>query len=716
MARISRFTPIGEIPVVVLDTETTGLDVTSCRLVQISAVRVVGATVARDQTFDRLVNPGVPIPPQASAVHGVTDAMVATAPSFAAIRAELDRFTADAVLVGQSIGFDLAVLLRETHAAGLAWRQPQFLDTKLLAAALDGEARELGLDALAARLGVAIADRHHALADALVTAEIFVRLLPRLIEAGVRTLGDAEARCNAQLRIRARQDDQGWYDTTSLRPPDSFQSGQDAPALVQLDSFAYRYRVEHVLSGAPTVVSPSMRLTDAIALLVDGGQRALFAGDAASGRVDGIVTPGDVLTAIARGGPAALDAKLESLMSAPVVTVPHDAFIYQALARMRRLGIGQVAVEDASRRVVGTLSLRDLLQNDASRAAALGDSLSTAPTPRALAAVRAELPALVLQLIANEVPAGEIAAVLGAELRELLARTAVLAEKRMEAEGSRRPPVSYALLALGRVGRGESLLGAELEHALVFASGTPDGPEAAWFAALAAHVADVLRDAGVSVADGGVASAEPAWCRSLEGWGAAVTGWARRPETLPDGAVRFLDFRLAYGDQDLADDLRRLILDAAGGPTGLARALTPARRADGVAPASVPGGGAERRPAANGGTMDDPVLSGLARVEDAARALAVAARIPALSTAERLAEACSRTGLPRRTADELTEVHERLLAALLAQQGRDLAAGRPPSNRVDRTELDDAAGAALDAAIAHTERVGDVVRMALALV
>jgi signal-transduction protein with cAMP-binding, CBS, and nucleotidyltransferase domain len=180
-----------------------------------------------------------------------------------------------------------------------------------------------------------------------------------------------------------------------------------------------------------------------------------------------------------------------------------------------------------------------------------------------------------------------------------------------------------------------------------------------------------------------------------------VARWAAGSEPLSKAAARFLDFRLAYGDRDLADDLRRVVFDAAGGPRGLAHALVPGRRVDG------------------GGTSTagvDPVLAGMARIEDAARALAVAARIAALSTAERLAEACSRTGLPRRTADELTELHERLLAALLAQQGRDLAAGRPPSYRVDHAELDGAARAELDAAVGHTAGVGDVVRMALALV
>src|SRR5262245_33310864 len=264
MPRVSRFTPLSEIQAVVVDTETTGLDVATCRLVQISGVRFAGGAVLRNETFDRLVNPEMSIPRQAVAVHGITDAMVAAAPTFAAIKPDFDRFLGDAVIVGQSIGFDLAVLFREVQLAGMPWRPVQFLDTKLLAAALDPAARELTLDALAARLGVTVSARHPPLGDALVTPEIFARLIPLLTQAGVRTLGDAQARSNAQTRIRARHADQGWYDTTSVRPPDAFESGSDAQVFVRLDNLVYRYRVEHLMNRTPVIVSPATTIGDAI--------------------------------------------------------------------------------------------------------------------------------------------------------------------------------------------------------------------------------------------------------------------------------------------------------------------------------------------------------------------------------------------------------------------------------------------------------------------
>jgi CBS domain-containing protein len=697
MPRVSRFTPLGELPAVVLDSETTGLDVTTCRLVQISAVRVLEGKVRHEQTFDRLVNPEMPIPPTSTTVHGITDEMVADAPTFAQIKPDLDAFLGEAVLVGQSVGFDLAVLLRETQLTGLTWRQPQFLDTKLLAAALDPDKREFGLDALAARLGVPITDRHQALGDALVTAEIFARLLPRLAEAGVRTLGDAEARSNAQTRIRARHADQGWYDSNSLRPPDAFESGNDAPSLQRLDTFAYRYRLEHVMSPAPVVVAPATPLIEAIRLMAAGKTQSVIAGDPGSGRIDGIVTQTDVVNVVARAGAEGLVAKLEEVMTSPVATMPPDAFVYRALARMQRLGISQLPVADANGRILGMLSLRDLLREEAPQAVVLGDRMSTAASPRALAAARSELPGLARQLLGDDVGAPEVATVIAAELRELLARATVLAEKRMEAEGAGRPPVPYAVLALGRVGRGECLVDTELEHAIVFASGDAGGFEAQWFTTFGDHLCEVLRAADAAVQPGRANAADPTWRRSLEDWRLEVARWALEPDSSTTNAARFFDFRLAYGDADLADDLRRLALETAAASPRLARALAPQR--------SLPM--AEK--------AVDLAAAGLVPIEAAARALAVAAQLSVVSTAERLSEACSHTGLSRQTADELTELHETLLGVLLAQQSRD-GGSNGGSRQIELDELETTLRAEVQAALARAAHVDGVVRMALALV
>ena len=696
MPRPSRLTDLARMDAVVIDTETTGLDVIQARIIEISGVRFANGRVLADQTFDALVNPGVPIPPASMAVHGITDEMLADAPGFADVKPAFDAFRGDAVLIGQSIGFDLAILLRETRRLGERWQPPRFLDTKLLAAALDPQSAELGLDELAALLGVTQSDRHRALGDALVTAEIFARLLPRLAAAGVRTIADAEARANAQTRIRARQTSEGWYDATSIEAIDAGESMADAATLARLDAIPYRHRLEQVMRPAP-IVPPSMTIGDAIALLLAQDTGAVLAGDAVVGRADGIVTGRDLLAALTAGGAAALTHKLETVMSQPVSTMAPDALLHRALARMQRLGVRRLAVADTSGRVVGLLSLRDLLAGPGADALALDDRLEAARSPRELAAARDGLPALVRALRADGVAAAEIAAVVSVDLRELLARAAAQAEKRMEGRGEGRPPVPYALLALGRLGRGECLLAPEHAHAIVFASGGDNGQEAAWFAAFAALLVDILREAGALGHSAAPSAADGAWCRSLEGWRLALSAWASDPPADLGGVAALLDFTFVHGDGDLADELRDVTVTIAGAGAPLVRALVP------TAPP----------PAPTGPRID--LGDALGAFEAAGRVLAVASHIVARPTATRLAEAASLTGMSRATVDDLTGSHARLLELVLAQQDADAAAGMVPSLSLDPARLDDDARRALQPLLAHAARLGDVVRAALAL-
>ncbi len=169
-------TLIDDLPVVILDTETTGLDVANDRIVSIGAVRMQGRVAYPHVTLDRLVNPGIPIAARSVAVHGITDAMVADAPGLSELHSEVTAFLAGCVLAGHNIGFDRALLQAECARAGLPWSDPPTLDTGHLMAALYPEMTDLSLDAIADRLGVEARGRHTALGDCLVTAEIFSRL------------------------------------------------------------------------------------------------------------------------------------------------------------------------------------------------------------------------------------------------------------------------------------------------------------------------------------------------------------------------------------------------------------------------------------------------------------------------------------------------------------------------------------------------------------
>jgi len=136
--------------------------------------------------------------------HGISDAMVAGKPPIGTVLPWFHRYAHDAVLVAHNAAFDMAFLHRAEDDAGVTFDHP-VLDTLLLSAVLHDHTAEHTLDAIAARFGIALADRHQALGDAMGTARILLRMLDLLEAAGITTLGAALAACERATALRRRQ-------------------------------------------------------------------------------------------------------------------------------------------------------------------------------------------------------------------------------------------------------------------------------------------------------------------------------------------------------------------------------------------------------------------------------------------------------------------------------------------------------------------------------
>ena len=185
---------------VVVDTETTGLKTHRDAIVQIGAVRIADGKLIAGDSFERLVNPGRPIPAASTRFHGITDDMVARAPDIDEILGEFMEFAGDAALIGHNIAFDLAFMER-TRAI-----ENPTLDTMLLSLGAFPDRRGHTLEDLAKHYDEPVRDRHTALGDADLTARLFLRLLPDLARVGVESFGDARSLCeDAARRISALQ-------------------------------------------------------------------------------------------------------------------------------------------------------------------------------------------------------------------------------------------------------------------------------------------------------------------------------------------------------------------------------------------------------------------------------------------------------------------------------------------------------------------------------
>ncbi|TIT15988.1 MAG: 3'-5' exonuclease [Mesorhizobium sp.] len=180
-------TPLIAIAAAAVDTETTGPDATKARVVQIGAIGIAHGKVVRESQLALLIDPGEAIPPEASLVHGITDADVDGAGSFPDAWAQFQEFVGDRILVGHSIGFDLAVLERECRRASLPWAKPRALCVRLLATIANPNLADHSLETIAAWLRLEIAGRHSALGDAIAAGDIFAGLIPELRKRNIRT-------------------------------------------------------------------------------------------------------------------------------------------------------------------------------------------------------------------------------------------------------------------------------------------------------------------------------------------------------------------------------------------------------------------------------------------------------------------------------------------------------------------------------------------------
>lgn len=168
--------------IIMIDTETTGREFAEDRIIELAVVKGRNGRIVSRDTW--LINPGRPIPPDSTAVHGICDADVIDKPAFAAVCAEILERLAGAIPAAYNATFDRGFLLAEvkralrTGSLDVPATRPRvvWLDPLVWARLVFSEEKSRKLSAVAELLGVELEHAHRATADAEAALLVMYKL------------------------------------------------------------------------------------------------------------------------------------------------------------------------------------------------------------------------------------------------------------------------------------------------------------------------------------------------------------------------------------------------------------------------------------------------------------------------------------------------------------------------------------------------------------
>jgi len=175
-----------------LDFEATGLDFARDRVISFGVVPISRGRIEVGEAAYQLVDPGDrPPSPESITVHGIRPVDLREAPSLKTARTNLARALDRRFLIAWYAGVEAAFLSSWFGGDTRRWKRTTIDVRDMLLASEGSSVRGLSLSMAAERFGIPVADPHHALDDALVTAQLFLVLAHRMGERdGVRTIGD----------------------------------------------------------------------------------------------------------------------------------------------------------------------------------------------------------------------------------------------------------------------------------------------------------------------------------------------------------------------------------------------------------------------------------------------------------------------------------------------------------------------------------------------
>ena len=288
------------------------------------------------------------------------------------------------------------------------------------------------------------------------------------------------------------------------------------------------------------------------------------------GRHIGIVTDTDLRNRVIAQG-LETGISIATIMSSPLSMIPEQLSVFEAMLEMMQKKLKHLAVQDGSGEVIGTITSRDLLAAQGQSPLFIVREIASAISRTELKEQQDRIPGLVQNLISSGAKAENVTRLIATVSDAILQR---LIEIALEQNGP--PPVPFVFMIMGSEGRREQTLKTDQDNAIIFQDVSEERLSTVknYFLSLGETVCTWLDEIGYAFCEGGVMAMNPNWCQPLSAWCDKFSDWihSAEAEDLLHSSI-FFDFRGAYGEFSLIDQLQRHLFDSLKGWSGFFRHL-----------------------------------------------------------------------------------------------------------------------------------------------
>ncbi|MCK5137539.1 MAG: cache domain-containing protein [Bacteroidales bacterium] len=398
------------------------------------------------------------------------------------------------------------------------------------------------------------------------------------------------------------------------------------------------------------------------------------------GLILGIVTASDFLNRAMSEG-IELNAPVSTIMSAPVVSVPENCLLHEAIYRSRLHGISYLQVNNRQGECIGLLEYKNLLEVQQNCITQLFDETDKAESVSDLRDIYLRMNAMIELLVCSGSKPGNITRLVSAFSDQVNVRIVKMA---IEKEGT--APCDFCFIAMGSQGRMEQTLSTDQDNGIIINDSLENDETATfYFRRLGERIAADLNTVGYRFCKGNIMASNPQWIKSLKEWKKQFSFWINNsdPQSLMEVNI-FFDFRAIYGDSNLSDELRTHLNRAADGKAvffyHFSQEITRFKPPVGLFGKIL---GEHESPDSN--LVDIKKL--LMPVAGFARLYALRALITETNTLNRFEGLRDSREMPDVLIDEITEAYNILMGARLRSQVNCIVKGEDPSNILDVNQL-----------------------------